>query len=421
MNSSLSYPSIHGRLSSTLVAASKALRDDTAAALYFSLLALVVYAASVHPIALLAHERQSEQTHYAYLARSFLSGRVDVVSPDPRLSELVSRGGKSYVVYPPMPAVLLMPAVFVFGERFPTSAFSILLAALSGGVAYLMLRRAGFTQEVSSWVTILFTFGTGFWYHSLNGSSWYLGHVVAVFFLLLALFETYGRGRPLLIGLAIGAATLSRLPVILATPYFLYELLQEKRESLRRTCWLLLGVGLAVGLYGAYNWGRFGSVFETGYAIMPGGHNELWYRYGILNLRYLPRNLYAMLFQAPMLIDRFPFIIPSTFGTALIFTSPAVLLMFGAPGDRWTLALAAAAALVAMPSLLHGWPGATQFGYRFSLDFTPFLLILTARGLGQGVSGKARLLILLSCALSLWGVRYATWIKPQWLFDLTGW
>src|SRR5262245_35796798 len=55
---------------------------------------------------------QSQQTHYAWLADAFLHGRLDIDQRTaPALSELVTESGKYYVVYPPGPAVLLMPIV----------------------------------------------------------------------------------------------------------------------------------------------------------------------------------------------------------------------------------------------------------------------------------------------------------------------
>lgn len=108
----------------------------------------------------------------------------------------------------------------------------------------------------------------------------------------------------------------------------------------------------------------------------------------------------------------------ATFGLSLFFTTPAFLLMFLAPGTHDTWVLAATALLVALPGLLHGWPGATQFGYRFSLDYTPFLVLLTAAGLRGAVSGRAKALVALSCLVSLWRPRFATWIPSHRIFPI---
>jgi hypothetical protein len=381
----------------------------------FLLLTLAVYAASTRPIGILGHIRQSTAIDYAYLAEAFLHGRADLaVTPDEarRLIELVPYQGRFYVVYPPMPAVLLMPFVGLFGRTFRTAVLSILLAGCSVALTYVLLRRYRISSQVSTWVTALFGFGTCFWYTSLDGSSWYLAHVTAVFFLLLALVEAYGQRRPILIGAAVGAATLARLPVVLATPFFLYLILRDEKRRAARVTALLLGVAIFCAANMAYNWVRYRHVLDIGYVLIPGVLDEPWYDKGILHLSYLPRNLYALLFQPPLLLERFPYVIPTTFGLSLLFTTPALLLIFAGRGDASSWALALTSMLVALPGLLHGWPVGAQFGYRFSLDYTPFLMLLTARGMGTRVTTRARALIILSCAISLWGLRYAQWIAP---------
>ena len=381
--------------------------------LLFLLLSLSLYTASVRPIGILGHVSQSKATHYAYLAESFLHGRVDLdLTPEESrtLIELVPHHGRVYVAYPPMPALLLMPFVALFGKSFPTSILSIGLAACVVALTYVVLRRYGVPIDVSTWVTALFGFGTCFWYTSLSGSSWYLAHVTAVFFLVLALIEAYGRRRPVLIGLLVGAATLARLPVLLATPYFVYLVLHDERPRLRKVCALLLSVGLFILANMAYNWVRYRQVLDVGYVMIPGVLTEPWYRLGILHPSYLPRNIYAVLFQPPVLIDRFPWIIPTKFGLSLLFTTPALLLILDGRADASSRALALTALFIALPGLLHGWPGGAQFGYRFSLDYTPFLMLLTAKGIGTRMSVKARILIALSCCISLWGLRYVRWI-----------
>ena len=206
---------------------------------------------------------------------------------------------------------------------------------------------------------------------------------------------------------------LSRLPIVLATPFFLYLFLREEKDKIPKICAMLLGVGFFCGANMVYNWLRYGHVLDVGYYMIPGVLDEPWYRNGILHISYIPRNIYALLFQPPVLIESFPYIVPSTFGLSLIFTTPALLFIFGARGDASTWALSLTVLLISLPGLFHGWPGAAQFGYRFSLDYTPFLMLLTAKGIGDRVSAKARFLIVLSCCISLWGLRYVTWTEPN--------
>jgi hypothetical protein len=65
------------------------------------------------------------------------------------------------------------------------------------------------------------------------------------------------------------------------------------------------------------------------------------------------------------------------------------------------LALWLTVAVTALPGLLYQNTGYVQFGYRFSLDYTPYLFLLLAVG--------ARPLDRLFWALGLFGVAVNTW------------
>ncbi|MDX1645421.1 MAG: hypothetical protein R3244_13790, partial [Thermoanaerobaculia bacterium] len=103
-------------------------RSDRSAELSLLLLAFGFYAAIYLGGALLDRSPQSDQTHYAHLAEAMLDGRLDIpAGRGEQLGELVTVEGKRYVVYPPFPAVVLLPLVALFGAEVPTGAVSIVL------------------------------------------------------------------------------------------------------------------------------------------------------------------------------------------------------------------------------------------------------------------------------------------------------
>ena len=61
------------------------------------------------------------QNHFVYLADAFLHGRLGVSGGGTGLAEIVPFNGNYFVVYPPMPAVLLLPFVALFGTSFDQS------------------------------------------------------------------------------------------------------------------------------------------------------------------------------------------------------------------------------------------------------------------------------------------------------------
>lgn len=371
----------------------------------------------------------SSWNHYVLLAEAFLHGQLGLIQNDALhlmkilpYNEIVQYNSQYFVVYPPMPAVILMPLVAMFGTGVHTNLVSISVAALTVGVAYTMLRRLEFTQSVSYWTAVLFSLGTNFWYTCLNGSPWYFAHIVCCLFFFLAIAEIYGSGRAWLAGLFMGAAVLARLPVVTATPVLMAMIALQRagwRTRALEAAQLAAPVCLFVGLNMAYNYLRYGTVANRGYDLIPGVLQVPWNADGILGIGYLPRNIYAVLFQSPVLVDHFPYFVPSTFGTNLFVTTPAFLLAFLAPANKrltWLVLVGAVASMSA--DLLHGWPGGEQFGYRFALDAAPFLLILVALGLREQVSRRAKALIGLSILCSVWGLLYATWVPVQWIFPL---
>jgi hypothetical protein len=339
-------------------------------ALSLSLLALMVYF-------LFCRKEYQHLSYFVPLAESFLHGRLDI-EPRPWLNELVPRDGRYYVVYPPMPAVLLMPAAAVWGASLNQVWPSIILAALSVGMFYMAALRFFEDGRICALMALILGFGSGFFMTALVGSSWFFAHISAVFFLLIGLLlATGGRPRPFLAGAAFAGSFLSRLPLMMALPFFLYLLFRERpRGGPRNAVIFLLPVLGALVLLGWYDMARFESPFQLGYSLIPGVLSEPWYQKGIFHLSYLPRQLEVMFLAMPNFSARFPFFLPSYVGMALWLTTPALLLLFGVrrgdPHLKWFLGTAL---LVALPSLFHGTTGFAQYGYRFSLDYLVFLLL----------------------------------------------
>jgi hypothetical protein len=254
------------------------------------------------------------------------------------------------------------------------------------------------------WLTILFAFGSIYWYLASVGSAWYLAHVTATFFLLLALNEALGKGRPFLTGLLIGAAYWCRLPTIFSTIFFFYLL--QKGHPFRKIIFRF-GVGLLIFLVAnaAYNWFRFGVPYDLGYTLIPGVLKESWYNQGLINLTYVPKNFQIFMFQLPKILDHFPYLIPSHAGQGILLTTPAFVFSLRASLRKSAHLLAWLSILATLVFILsHGGTGFSQFGFRYATDFYPLLFFLTTKGIGEKLEWYHRLLIISSVLLNLWGV-----------------
>ncbi len=347
------------------------------------------------------------QNHFVYLADAFLHGRLGVTGGGTALAEIVPFHGNFYVVYPPMPAVLLLPFVALFGTSIDQGLMSIFLACLCVAATWFMLKKTGVNGNKALWLTALFGFGTCFWFTAAVGSSWYIEHVVAVLFLTLAIILALYKKSPFLIGLLLGFAFFARLPVILSFPFFLllfYDQNSVWKPRLKQVAYFLIGLGIIVGVYELYNFGRWGVFSDIGYNLIPGIQQDPYFQQGIFNIAYIPRHIYAILFQGPILLNNFPYFEPNWMGLGLFFTTPAFIYIFKGPWNRLSKYAALAVACILPILITHGTVGFTQFGYRFSLDFTPFLILLAAKGMRENLGWEEKTLIIISILVNLWGV-----------------
>jgi 4-amino-4-deoxy-L-arabinose transferase-like glycosyltransferase len=367
--------------------------------LIIALVAICIFALSKGP--------PPGQNHFVYLAESFLHGQLGVTGDGIALAEIVPFQDNYYVVYPPMPAVLLTPFVAVFGTAFDQGLLSITLASLCVALTWFMLKKTGTNGSKALWLAALFGFGTCFWFISSVGSAWYIEHVTAVFFLTSAIILALYKKSPVFVGLLLGFAFLSRLPVILCFPFFLLLIYRQQsawKPRVKQAALFALGLGMLVAVYELYNFGRWGVFSDLGYTLIPGLTEDPYFTNGIFSLSYIPRHVYAIFFQGPILLNDFPYFQPSWMGLGLFFTTPAFIYVFKGSWNHLSK-YAALAVLCILPVLLtHGTVGFTQFGYRFSLDFTPFLILLAAKGMRENLGWAEKSLIILSILVNLWGV-----------------
>jgi hypothetical protein len=390
-----------------------------AATAHFELLSTVAVAAVVTAIYLYTSSRERESLDYfVRLADAFLHGRLTLLEAPSWLNELIPAGpGQWYVAYPPLPAVLLVPIVAIFGTDIHEQVVSSVIGGAAVGLAWLLFGVFALTTRARLALTAAFGLGTVLWYVAEVGSVWYFAHVVAVFFVLAALNLAFRGRAPLLVGLCLGFAATSRLPVVLAAPVFAALLLRlgwpprlpPLAVVVRRLTPFAIGLAIPIAGYALYNVARWGTVLDVGYVRIPGVLEDQFYvDHGILSVWYVPRNLFAIFFRSWNYVDAPPYLQPSWWGLSLFLTTPLYLWLFRARlRDPRVLYALGGTALVAIPIVTHGNVGISQFGYRFSLDFQPLLFIVLATVFERGMSRLALAatgMSVLICAYALWAI-----------------
>jgi hypothetical protein len=386
--------------------------------------------------------RSADLDYFVPLADAFLHGRLGLLDAPDWFNEVVpGANGISYVVYPPAPALILVPVVWVMGPGFEQTWASILLGATNVAIASIVIRDMGVGRWTRVVLSLVFAFGTIVWFSAQAGSSWHFAHVVAMLFMLLAIRACQVDARTGLIGLLFAGAILSRLPLALAAPFFLAYLAErtvreetgtsgvfgslttasaaawrtrpELRPFLENAVPFAAGVAIPMLGYLLYNELRFGSFFENGYALIPGLLQEDQYRHGFFSVVNIPRKIYALFLTMPTQAPDFPWIQSRQLGgLSIVLTTPLFLWAIKARKPDWFgIGAWISIGLILIPILTHADPGGAQFGFRYAQDFYPFLFLLMIRGLGGRLGFEAWLAIAIGALVNLWGMgsTYYSW------------
>jgi hypothetical protein len=355
------------------------------------------------------------------LAERITEGRLD--SPDFAATvDSVAFDGRYYMAVGPLQPIAYLPFVVLTGLR-PISSY--IVSAVIGGVAAfcgLPLARAfGPSGRTVWWLAAFTAFGTLLFYLSVFGNMYYLAQVEAFLALAVFLIEWAGRRRPGILGILLAVAFLARSTTILAAiPFGLALVLAEFGWTPRlRPGWeraaLAFGAPIAASivLYALYDWARFGSPLETGYGISqltdPG--LEARRAMGVFSLSQLPENVYLAFLKGFEITGRPPFLVPDPYGLSMLLVSPGLLMAISA-GARLPDArvLWLATGLVAIPVFLYYGGGFIQYGFRYSLDFTPFLVALAAIGRRWQFGLIERVLIVVSIASVSYGILWFAYL-----------
>jgi hypothetical protein len=347
------------------------------------------------------------------LADAFLHGRLSIPVDRPwmELVPVPDGGGAEYSPFPPVPALTLMPVIAALG-LFPGvgelsgNVMAALIGAVNVALAWYLLAAIGVALRPRLVIAIGFAFTTHWWVAGMAGTHHYAA-VVATFFLLVALHLGVRRRLPALAGLTLGLAAASRLPTGLALPLLLALFADRWRPS-RAHVQLLAGLAVPAALFAAYNLARFGSPFDSGYLHIPSGEfglvtDEPWFRHGLISPLYIPRHLYAIFIQGPVLVDGLPYLKPSLTGLSLTLSAPFLFWAVNARGPLVAVTWLSIG-LVLLPDVMHGSWGFAQFGYRFVLDAVPLLLLLLGWAFRERASWSLVAAVAVGVAVHTWGI-----------------
>lgn len=343
----------------------------------------------------------TSKNYFSYQAESFLRGRIDLLVKPTDLYDLSVYRNKVYLYWPPLPAFFAMPFISLFGLGFSDIFYTAFWSSLGPVLLYMVLyqsRRAGIIPKISDsdamLLAIFFGFGTVYFYLSVLGTVWFTSQVLSVLLSLLSLlflfkYSEKKTGKYLIFSiLTLSLAFWCRNVTLLALPLYIFIIIKTKNR--RRMSALVISmflVSVNIFLYGYYNFVRFGSFLETGFRhqqLNPRYASDL-VAYGTTNVHYFPHNMYYALLH-PLRFDvRFPFVQPDPEGNSIVLTSPLFILLPGYLLKRTAnqkkkifRVLFGTGCFILFALFLHFGTGWFQFGYRYSLDAMPILLLSLA-------------------------------------------
>jgi hypothetical protein len=380
-----------------------------------------------------------------------LKGKLVTITPD----QVARTETKTYVSFPPFPGLVMLPLVAIFGMNTNDVIFNVAIAPIAPALLFLLLRRLrrrGDSERSESddlWLTGILGVGSVYYFSSVRGEIWYTAHILSVIMVVLYTSFALDARRPFFAGLALVCGFLSRPEILFASPLFFWELVRvhlappesasagessaaaaggepEKPSWLRSALdafhhrldkgavfkdLVRFGVPIAaLGLTAAVlNVLRFGRPTEFGHTYLKVVQHEQIVRYGLFNLVYLGRNLACAFALFPSVVAGPPWIRVSWHGLAMWVTTPVLFYLLW-PRVRGPLhrPLWITVACVAIPDLLYQNSGWVQFGYRFSLDYMVFLIVLLAIG-ARPLTRQFKALAIYGFAINLFGAITFYW------------
>ncbi|MFL6373112.1 MAG: hypothetical protein ACJ73D_00450 [Pyrinomonadaceae bacterium] len=362
------------------------------------------------------------QSYYDYtfrVAANMLHGRIAFNLAQPGyLNEFVPFEGYYYSVFPLGAVLSMTPFALLRVLGVITEMPGAFIAALLAGASCWFCLRIAERYEIDNTKRVLYSvailFGTFTWTNLTFDGAWQLALGFAMLGELGAIYFTVFDRRPLLAGIFFAMAFGNRTECLLTAPVLLYLLNRDEREVNRRdaerprkdtkkhkraemeektiddvpsrrlrvvsgTTALFCAVPFVLGVATLiYNYVRFHSFTDFGYARIPGVLQEPWYKDGIFSVNYIPRQAYEMLLKPWNWKSSFPYLIPDGFSDSILLSSPFLLLILrvGAKDGALKLASWISVALLTLTLWMHGNSGGWQFAYRYAMVLLPWMFLL---------------------------------------------
>jgi hypothetical protein len=322
----------------------------------------------------------ADDRQYSSLTDAFLAGKLELLPrPGHNWADTAPFDGHHYSAMGPLPAVLFIPLAWagIFHQGIISFFGSLAVFFQCSRLA----KMGRYSVDDGCWFALAFCFGTSFVGVAALATSNHLAHIFVVLLLFLAINEYESKSRLWLVGGLIGLAMATRAPAglnifsfILIT-CFRVATFREKSAKLVKLLLPFLAVG---SILAAYNFARFQNPLESGYTYQLNGFGvpySAWNVPGntagpVVSLSNIPQHLWILLFGLPSFRG---------IGTSVLLISPFLAYLLRVDWNLTNKLIAIGILPVLLLDLAFRSTGFEQMGYRFSLDFLPFVFWLLIR------------------------------------------
>ena len=320
---------------------------------------------------------------YSLQAMSWLSGRLDM-GKNYEWLELAVYNGKYYLSFPPLPSVVMLPFVLLFGEKTPSNLVSALYGIFTAMIAYKILKKAGMKRGGAVFFAIAYVWGSNMLWLSTSGGVWFLAQGLNMLLLTACVYFAQQKMRVAAYAMAALAVGCRPFSVCMFLPLMAYFYMADKdrpmadriRGQIRS---LIIPVFIAL-CYMLYNYVRFGNVLEFGHNYLPEFTES---EKGQFSLSYILPNLYNLLLRPVTLRGDLTLEYPLFDGFMFYIANPMFLIWFAAVVkdvrqkklDAVRLCIVIAVLIELLLLCAHKTLGGWQFGARYTVDMLPMALM----------------------------------------------
>lgn len=380
---------------------------------------IILFLILVFGVAILANLNFSTQykqkQQFVELGKSFLQFRLDLPGNKSQWPDASYFNGHTYWPQGFFPAVTLLPFLLL---DLPVSqgAVQFSLNLLNFLLLYKIALKITGNKKTSLWLSFGYIFSTAYLVVGLFPWSWWFAQVVATSALLSALYYFFYGRKWFLIGLFLACALATRIGLVLSSAFFILVIVFSKQSlkgKTRELYFLCLPVLAGLFIAGLYNYLRFGSFLEFGYLFhlpaLPAAREALNV-FGTWNVFYYPTNFYYLFLKGPEAVYLpgtkyliYPFLKPENWGMSIFLTSPVFIWCFKSfRKNKITIFASITSVMILLFLLGYFGVGTRQYGYRYALDFYPFLFIILCYSFKKSLSTAVKILLVVSFLLNLY-------------------